>query len=107
MSTTYHPETDGQSERIIQMLEDMLRTCVLDFGKGWDRHLPFVEFAYNNSYIPALRLLRLRRCMDASVNHLSAGLRRGPEFTWECEDQMQKKYPHIFSNSAPMTDTTS
>ncbi|GKB89167.1 putative reverse transcriptase domain-containing protein [Tanacetum coccineum] len=40
MNTTYHPETDGQSERTIQTLEDMLRACVLDFGKGWDRHLP-------------------------------------------------------------------
>ncbi|GJR84712.1 putative reverse transcriptase domain-containing protein [Tanacetum coccineum] len=40
MSTAYHPETDGQSERTIQTLEDMLRACVLDFGKSWDRHLP-------------------------------------------------------------------
>ncbi|GJW45863.1 putative reverse transcriptase domain-containing protein [Tanacetum coccineum] len=44
MSTAYHPETDGQSERTIQTLEDMLRACVLDFGKGWDRHLPLVDF---------------------------------------------------------------
>ncbi|GKB13529.1 putative reverse transcriptase domain-containing protein [Tanacetum coccineum] len=44
MSTAYHPETDGQSERTIQTLEDMLRACVLDFGKGWDRHLPLAEF---------------------------------------------------------------
>ncbi|GKA11650.1 hypothetical protein Tco_0691196, partial [Tanacetum coccineum] len=50
MSTTYHPETDGQSERTIQTLEDMLRACVIDFGKGWDKHLPLVEFPYNNSY---------------------------------------------------------
>ncbi|GKA24627.1 putative reverse transcriptase domain-containing protein [Tanacetum coccineum] len=50
MSTDYHPQTDGQSERTIQMLEDMLRTCVIDFGKGWDRHVPLVEFSYNNSY---------------------------------------------------------
>ncbi|GJT31963.1 putative reverse transcriptase domain-containing protein [Tanacetum coccineum] len=50
MSTTYHPETDGQSERTIQTLEDMLRACVIDFGKGWDKHLPLVEFSYNNSY---------------------------------------------------------
>ncbi|GJX81290.1 putative reverse transcriptase domain-containing protein [Tanacetum coccineum] len=50
MSTTYHPETNGQSERTIQTLEDMLRSCVLDFGKNWDRHLPLVEFSYNNSY---------------------------------------------------------
>ncbi|GKB53048.1 putative reverse transcriptase domain-containing protein, partial [Tanacetum coccineum] len=50
MSTTYHPQTDGQSERTIQTLEDMLRACVLDFRKGWDRHLSLVEFSYNNSY---------------------------------------------------------
>nr|GFA46094.1 putative reverse transcriptase domain-containing protein [Tanacetum cinerariifolium] len=50
MSTTYHPKTDGQSERTIQTLEDMLRACVLNFGKGWDKHLPLVEFSYNNSY---------------------------------------------------------
>ncbi|GKE56142.1 putative reverse transcriptase domain-containing protein [Tanacetum coccineum] len=50
MSTAYHPETDGQSERTIQTLEDMLRACVLVFGKVWDRHLPLVEFSYNNSY---------------------------------------------------------
>ncbi|GJW12277.1 putative reverse transcriptase domain-containing protein [Tanacetum coccineum] len=50
MSTAYHPQTNGQSERTIQTLEDMLRACVIDFGKGWDRHLPLVEFSYNNSY---------------------------------------------------------
>ncbi|GJT08546.1 putative reverse transcriptase domain-containing protein [Tanacetum coccineum] len=50
MSTAYHPQTDGQSERTIQTLEDMLRACVLDFGKGWDRHLALVEFSYNNNY---------------------------------------------------------
>nr|GEX46023.1 reverse transcriptase domain-containing protein [Tanacetum cinerariifolium] len=44
MSTAYHPQTDGQIERTIQTLEDMLRAYVLDFGKGWDRHLPLVEF---------------------------------------------------------------
>ncbi|GJS58428.1 putative reverse transcriptase domain-containing protein [Tanacetum coccineum] len=50
MYTAYHPEIDGQSERTIQTLEDMLRACVIDFGKDWDRHLPLVEFPYNNSY---------------------------------------------------------
>ncbi|GKD32460.1 putative reverse transcriptase domain-containing protein, partial [Tanacetum coccineum] len=43
MSTAYHPQTDGQSERTIQTLEDMLRTCVINFGKSWDRHLPLGE----------------------------------------------------------------
>nr|GFA01169.1 putative reverse transcriptase domain-containing protein [Tanacetum cinerariifolium] len=50
MSTVYHLETDGQSERTIQTLEDMLRACAIDFGKGWVNHLPLVEFSYNNSY---------------------------------------------------------
>nr|GFA84583.1 putative reverse transcriptase domain-containing protein [Tanacetum cinerariifolium] len=50
MSITYHPQTDGQSERTIQTLKDMLGACVLDFGKSWDRHLPLVEFSYNYSY---------------------------------------------------------
>ncbi|GJY89434.1 putative reverse transcriptase domain-containing protein [Tanacetum coccineum] len=55
MSTTYHPETDGQSERTIQTLEDMLRACVIDFGKGWEKHLPLVEFSYNNSYHASIK----------------------------------------------------
>nr|GEW82933.1 reverse transcriptase domain-containing protein [Tanacetum cinerariifolium] len=50
MSTTYHPKTDGQSKRTIRTLEDMLRACVIDFGKGWEKHLRLVEFSYNNSY---------------------------------------------------------
>ncbi|GJR36805.1 putative reverse transcriptase domain-containing protein [Tanacetum coccineum] len=55
MSTAYHPETDGQSERTIQTLEDMLRACVIDFGNGWVKHLPLVEFSYNNSYHASIK----------------------------------------------------
>ncbi|GKA13838.1 putative reverse transcriptase domain-containing protein [Tanacetum coccineum] len=55
MSTAYHPKTDGQSERTIQTLEDMLRACVIDFGKGWEKHLPLVEFSYNNSYHASIK----------------------------------------------------
>ncbi|GKD49626.1 putative reverse transcriptase domain-containing protein [Tanacetum coccineum] len=55
MSTAYHPQTDGQSERTIQTLEDMLRACVIDFGNGWDRHLPLIEFSYNNSYHTSIK----------------------------------------------------
>ncbi|GKB52594.1 putative reverse transcriptase domain-containing protein [Tanacetum coccineum] len=50
MNTAYHLETNGQSKRTIQTLEDMLRACVIDFGSSWDRHLSLVEFSYNNSY---------------------------------------------------------
>ncbi|GJW56420.1 putative reverse transcriptase domain-containing protein [Tanacetum coccineum] len=55
MSTAYHPQTDGQSERTIQTLEDMLRACVIDFGNGWVKHLPLVEFSYNNSYHASIK----------------------------------------------------
>ncbi|GJS80873.1 putative reverse transcriptase domain-containing protein, partial [Tanacetum coccineum] len=55
MSTAYHLQTDGQSERTIQTLEDMLRACVIDFGNGWVRHLPLVEFSYNNSYHASIK----------------------------------------------------
>nr|GEU80053.1 putative reverse transcriptase domain-containing protein [Tanacetum cinerariifolium] len=55
MSTAYHPETDGKSERTIQTFEDMLRACVIDFGKGWEKHLPLVKFSYNNSYHASIK----------------------------------------------------
>ncbi|GKD72615.1 reverse transcriptase domain-containing protein, partial [Tanacetum coccineum] len=50
MTTAYHPQTDGQSEKTIQTLEDMLHACVIDFESSLDRHLPLIEFSYNNSY---------------------------------------------------------
>ncbi|GJS09320.1 putative reverse transcriptase domain-containing protein [Tanacetum coccineum] len=55
MSTAYHPQTDGQSERTIQNLKDMLRACEIDFGGSWDTHLPLGEFSYNNSYHSSIR----------------------------------------------------
>ncbi|GJS90018.1 hypothetical protein Tco_0772654 [Tanacetum coccineum] len=55
MSTAYHPQTDRQSEHTIQMLEDMLRVCVIDFGGSWNIHLPLAAFSYNNSYHSSIR----------------------------------------------------
>ncbi|GKE76321.1 putative reverse transcriptase domain-containing protein [Tanacetum coccineum] len=196
MSTAYHPETDGQSERTIQTLEDMLRACVIDFGNGWVKHLPLVEFSYNNSYHASIKatpfealygqkchspvcwaevgevqltdpeivlakvgaipyklelpqelsrvhsmfhVSNLKKCysdeplavpldglhtedklhfveepveiMDREVKRLNQSCiliikvrwnsRRGPEFTWEREDQFQKKYPHLFTKPVP------
>ncbi|GJW98130.1 retrovirus-related pol polyprotein from transposon TNT 1-94 [Tanacetum coccineum] len=220
MSTTYHPETDGQRERTIQTLEYMLRACVIDFGKGWDKHLPLIEFSYNNSYHTSIKAVpfealygrkcrspicwaevgdaqltgpeivrettekiiqikhrlqashdqqksyadkigtvayrlelpeklsrvhstfhvsNLKKCLsdvplaipldeihideklnfieepveiiNREVKHLKQSRipivkvrwnsRRGSEYTWEREDQMQKKYPHLFANPAP------
>ncbi|GJU35097.1 putative reverse transcriptase domain-containing protein [Tanacetum coccineum] len=193
MSTTYHPQTDGQSERTIQTLEDMLRACVLNFGKGWDKHLPDSQLTgpeiirqttekivqiksriqaardRQKSYADVRRkplefqigdkvmlkvspwkgvirtvayrlelpeqlsrvhstfhVSNLKKCLvdeplaipldeiqvDDKLHFIedlsrSWTVRRGPEFTWEREDQMQKKYPHLFPISAPVAETTS
>ncbi|GJT97126.1 putative reverse transcriptase domain-containing protein [Tanacetum coccineum] len=128
MSTAYHLETDGQSERTIQTLEDMLRTCVLDFGKGWDKHLPLLMKCMADELL-AIPLDEIQvddklnfikepiEVMDREVKHLKQSRipivkvrwnsKRSPEFTWEHEDQMQKKYPHIFTNSAPAAEVAS
>ncbi|GJV49795.1 putative reverse transcriptase domain-containing protein [Tanacetum coccineum] len=55
MCTAYHLQTDGQSERTIQTLEDMLHACVIEFGNGWVKHFPLVEFSYNNSYHASIK----------------------------------------------------
>nr|GEU91472.1 putative reverse transcriptase domain-containing protein [Tanacetum cinerariifolium] len=64
ISMAYHPQTNGQSKRTIQTLKDMLRACVIDFGKGWDRHLPFVEFSYNNSYHTSIKAVPFEALYD-------------------------------------------
>ncbi|GJZ03992.1 putative reverse transcriptase domain-containing protein [Tanacetum coccineum] len=164
-------ETEGQSERTIQTLKDMLRACVIDFGKGWVNHLPLVKFSYNNSYHASIKAAPLEalyvqettekiiqikhriqaardrqksyadlkhksmefqigdkvmlkvspwkgvfveepiEIMDREVNRLRKShvpifkvrrnTKRGHEFTWEREDQFKKKYPHLFTKTAP------
>ncbi|GJX89744.1 putative reverse transcriptase domain-containing protein [Tanacetum coccineum] len=136
ISTAYHPQTDGQSERTIQTLEDMLRACVIDFGNGWDRHLPLIEFSYNNSYHTSIKaapfeVLYGQKCRShvywAEVGDVQltgpeiihettekivqiktefkllvidkrATSMRGPEFTWEREDQFKRS----IRNSSPI-----
>jgi transposase InsO family protein len=55
-SSAYHPQTDGQTERVNQILEDMLRACVLQYDKNWDKCLTLAEFSYNNSYQTSLKM---------------------------------------------------
>nr|GFC51095.1 putative reverse transcriptase domain-containing protein [Tanacetum cinerariifolium] len=171
MSTAYHLEIDGQSERTIQTLEDMLCASAIDFGKGWVNHLPLVEFSYNNSYHASIKaapfeVLYGRKCrssvcwtevgeaqiiglefqettekivqikqgmqaardrqksyanlkqiMDREVKRLKRSQiplvkvrwnsKRGPEFTWEPEDQFRKKYSHLFARTASTSTVTS
>nr|GEX32714.1 hypothetical protein [Tanacetum cinerariifolium] len=201
MSTAYHPETDRQSKRTIQTLEDILRACIIDFGNGWVKHLPLVEFSYNNSYHASIKaapfealygpkgrtfwqtgklnpryvepfkvlnkvraiayklelpqelsrvhntfhVSNLKKCysddplvvpfeglqlddklyfvkdpvevLDHEVKQLRRSRvlivkvrwnsRRGPEFTWEREDQFRKKYPHLFTKTASSSSAVS
>ena len=55
-STAFHPQTDGQSEKIIQILEDMLRACVIDLKGSWEEHQLLVEFVYNNNYQSSIQI---------------------------------------------------
>jgi transposase InsO family protein len=55
-SSTYHPQTDGQTERVNQILEDMLRACALQYGRSWDKSLLYTEFSYNNNYQESLKM---------------------------------------------------
>ncbi|GJU41563.1 putative reverse transcriptase domain-containing protein [Tanacetum coccineum] len=185
ISMAYYPETDGQSERTIQTLEDMLIACVIDFGKGWEKHLPlckspvcWAEVRYVQLTRPEIihetteKIVQIRQCLQAArdrqrsyanklelpeelrnvhntfhVSNLKKCLfdeslvipmkelwlddklnfveepveimdqevkqlrqsripiikvrwnsKRGPEFTWECKDEIGAKYPHLFSN---------
>ena len=86
MSSAYHPHTDGQSERTIQSLEDLLRSCVLDHMGNWNDVLPFVEFTYNNSYHSSIGMapyeaLYRRRCRTPLCWYQdSEAFVLGPEF---------------------------
>ena len=94
-STAYHPQTDGQSERTIQTLENMLRSCALDFGGSWDEQLPLVEFAYNNSYqaslqMPPFEALYGRKCRSP-IHWDEVGDKQmlGPELVQDALDKVK------------------
>ncbi|KAH0757160.1 hypothetical protein KY290_020653 [Solanum tuberosum] len=95
LSTAFHPQTDGQSERTIQVLEDMLRACVMDFGGQWDQFLPLAEFAYNNSYHSSIQMapfeaLYGRRCRSPVGWFESTEPRpRGTDLLQEALDQVR------------------
>ncbi|GKF08585.1 putative reverse transcriptase domain-containing protein, partial [Tanacetum coccineum] len=150
MSMKYHPETDGQSERTIQTLKDMLRACVIDFGKdGKDTYHWVGPVAYKlelpeelGNVYSTFHISNLKKClsdesliipmkelrlddklnfveelveiMDREVKQLKQSCipivkvrwnsKRGREFTWEREDQIRAKYPHLFSKITPSSN---
>ncbi|KAK8617188.1 hypothetical protein V6N13_117154 [Hibiscus sabdariffa] len=95
LSTPFHPQTDGQSERVIQILEDMLRACVIDFGKNWEKSIPLVEFSYNNSYQTSIQMapfeaLYGRRCRTPLCwSELGENKVLGPLMIQDTEKQVQ------------------
>ncbi|GJY69846.1 putative reverse transcriptase domain-containing protein, partial [Tanacetum coccineum] len=89
MSMAYHRERDGQSECIIQTLEDMLRACVMDFGGSWDAHLPLNKFSYNNSYHTSVKCVPFealygRKCRSPMIwTEVGESQLIGPEIVQE------------------------
>ncbi|KAI3802065.1 hypothetical protein L1987_30189 [Smallanthus sonchifolius] len=94
LSTTYHPQTDGQTERTIQTLEDMLRACVIDFGGNWDSHLSLIEFSYNKSYHTSINMASFealygRKCRSPICwNEIGETQITGPELIQETSDKI-------------------
>nr|GEV09234.1 putative reverse transcriptase domain-containing protein [Tanacetum cinerariifolium] len=94
MSTTYHPQMDGQSKRTIQTLEDMLRACMIDFGSSWDRHFPLVEFSYNNSYYASIKVIPYevlyeRKCrFPVCWSEVGDSQLTGPELTHDTTEKI-------------------
>jgi hypothetical protein len=93
--SAYHPKADGRTERDNQILEDMLRACVLHYGKDWDKCLSLAEFSYNNSYQSSLKMapfeaLYGRRCRTP-LNWSQAGEREifGPDIVLEAENKVR------------------
>jgi transposase InsO family protein len=94
-STAFHPQTGGQTERVNQILEDMLCACILSYGAKWEDCLPFVEFFYNNSYQASLQMapfeaLYGRKCRTP-LNWAETGESQviGPDIIKEAEEQVQ------------------
>jgi transposase InsO family protein len=93
-SSTYHPQTDGQTKRVNQILEDMLRACALQYRRSWDKSLSYAEFSYNNSYQESLKMspfemLYGRRC-QTPLFWSEDGERKvfGPDILQEVEKQV-------------------
>jgi transposase InsO family protein len=94
-SSSYHPQTDGQTERVNQILEDMLRACALEYGRSWDKSLSYAKFSYNNSYQESLKMASFEmlygRMCQTPLFWSEAGEWKvfGPDILQEAEKQVR------------------
>jgi hypothetical protein len=94
-SSAYQPQTDGQTERVNQVLKDMLRACALQYGRSWDKSLLYAEFSYNNSYQESLKMAPIemlygRRCRTLLFwNETGEWKIFGPDILQEVEKQVR------------------
>jgi hypothetical protein len=100
-SSAYHPQTDGQTERVNQILKDMLRACVLEHQGSWDKNLPWAEFSYNNSYQESVKMtpfevLYGRRC-HTPLNWIEPGEKVifGPDIVEESETIVRRVQENV------------
>ncbi|KAK8616631.1 hypothetical protein V6N13_116601 [Hibiscus sabdariffa] len=114
LSTTFHPQIDGQSQRVIQILEDMLRACVIDFGRNWEKSIPLVEFTYNNSYQTSIQMtpfeaLYGRRCRTPFCwSELGENKVLEPQMIQDTEKQVQiihNRLKQAFNRQKAYADT--
>jgi hypothetical protein len=93
-SSAYHPQTDGQTERVNQILEAMLRACAVKDNQNWDKCLPYAEFSYNNSYQESIKMapfefLYGRKCRTPLFwNEPGENQIFGPDILQEAERQV-------------------
>jgi hypothetical protein len=93
-STAYHPQSDGQTERVNKILEDLLRACVLTFDRDWESSLPYAEFSYNNSHQASIKMspfeaLYGRKCQTPLMwSNVGERTLEGPDFVKEAEEKV-------------------
>jgi hypothetical protein len=102
-SSAYHPQTDGQTEQVNQIIKDMLHACVLTDGPKWDKNLPLAEFSYNNSYQESIKMspfeeLYVQSCRTP-LSWSESGKRVifGPDIVTEAEEKVKQIQPNILA----------
>jgi hypothetical protein len=102
-SSAYYPQTDGQTERVNHIIEDMLRACALSDGPKWDQHLPLAEFPYNNSYQESIKMSPFEALYGRPGHTLLCWSESGewvifgPDFLTEAEEKVRQIHANILT----------